>query len=211
MKILNETCYNTDDLLALYERGKEAIKACSDDATNIFQPNTRLGPSQIQIGYYKPAFAKCRWNDLPNYVNKTGQGDKGIRISIVKPSAFNVAPLMALAAAADGKGLKLPSEALRDLNAEFVSLSTGNWVIAQYPRHWNWLDNFEVRYTARAKRGSRAKVKEARNILRVSKLEASISKKAKQIINKKQSIIYLQRDQIIQQKDLEKLKKSLGL
>lgn len=214
MKILNETCYNTDDLLALYERCKKAIEESRESWKTIhgWKLYIKEEPKSIRVGYYKPSMERCPWSKARNLVNKTGYGDD-IRFGIVRPSALGVSPLVALAQTAGGANLRLPQEVIDILVSKFCNLIFNGRLFndERFALFWDWTKNFEVRYRARAKRGSRALVKRARDLAKVSKLQSKIDNAAYTINILENQIAYARRNRNRQQVTLDKLKRDLGI
>jgi len=214
VKIINETCYNTEDLESLFEKVQSSVQESEEPWKN--QNGMTLyphdPPASVRIGYYKPSTEKCRWSGERNYINKTGWGDD-VRLGIVRPSALGVSPLVALAQAADGANLRLPTDVVKLLVKSFCGLITYASLLEtrNLATLWSWVDSFEIRYRARAKRGSRAEVKRARDLAKVTKLKSKIVNSGYSITTLENQLSSAKHDLNLHKNELVKMKNDLGV
>jgi hypothetical protein len=191
INLVNETCYTTEDLVALATKCDEAMKACQEAhaaTQGAHYINRQRPPKTIRVGYYQPRRTK---NYGLQYVNMSGYGEDR-RLGIVKSSKLGVIPLLALAQAADGADCAMPQAAVDELVYTLAALSGGTWnylptpnaqrwnnndSTKTYESYWEWTKGFQVRYQARAKRGSKAAVKKAREKGKLERLKNSLESK----------------------------------
>ena len=224
MKFINETCYSTEDLESLFAKILGTFKLCNDrHAKN--EPGRlqrkRTLPNSMRVGYYQPSGSKYVRN---TFVNMTGYNEN-IRLGIVKRSKLGIIPLVALAQAADGADLSLPPGVVREIVHSLVGQFTpfwkftparelksdGRWRADDYDDLWTWIESFKVSYTMRAKRGSKAKVKRARELSKLANLKASLIHKAEAIKHAKNQVIYTERVFEQSEHQISELTKKLGL
>lgn len=158
MKIINETCYNTEDI-------RDLLLKCQ--ATVTLSIEAKDLPERLLISYWEG----CR-ETSSLFVNYNYDYTRP-RLGIVRSGKLGVAPLVSLAQAADGLELKLPHSVITEIATYFASLLGGDRVVSfnLTNHHWKWLEDFEVRYSARAKSGSKDEAKLARAEDALARLE----------------------------------------
>lgn len=209
MEIINESCYNTEDLEALFQKVEETCKELSIDhfGQTGFKQNLYDLPLQVVIGYYRPRDRLDPYSKTPNYVNRTG-GRRTPRIGIVKPSAFDIAPLVALAQAIDTDDFFVPADVVCDITKVVTGL-LGHWGSVRGDR-WSWVTSFKLRYSLRAKRGARTRVKNVRDRRRLKRLEKELELCKNDILCFQQKAFNAAEAQVKRLAMIKTLKKRLG-
>lgn len=234
MKITNETCYSTEDLAALFKRCKETYELCKirseekekqNVATATFgggsyrqQLHDRLPPAELRVGYYQPSTSYRTYK----FINPGGYGG-GSRLGIVKRSALDINALTALAQAADGAGLTLPLDVVKELVIFFTSLIGTTWGVlpwgnrhgngdtTDYADLWAWVETFQVSYNLRAKRGSKAQVRHAREVAKLTHLIDTLQYQENEVTCLDVRLKYAKSNLASQKKQITDLSKKLGV
>jgi len=189
MEILNETVYATEDIRALFEQ----IAEITDNQGRM--------PKKLRIGYYSPTpkdklvpqsqkrrdwiqpspykfinfniKQRCNWRKVP-------------RLGLVRPSKLHDSPLEQLASVADDE-MVIPAQAVRELVIAFsrwfgryyFHAEDSNGVIqlnlVELKEDLSGLLGFKIRYTLRAKRGSRKEALASKDDELIESLERKIS------------------------------------
>lgn len=190
MKIVNETCYSTEDLETLSERVIQTLEMLHRDATNTIACSPIWHQDKtVRFGYFTPsdkptpeksnplAYAMC-------YTSIRRIRTTSPRIGIVKKGLLHNSALMALASAALDEATA-PNVLVQEITLRIVEVITGystaftiqgsRWADPgdAIKKAWAWVYEFKLRYRDRAKRGSRAEAKYAK-----LKLELDLSRKA---------------------------------
>ena len=241
MKITNETCYSTEDLAALFKRCKETYELCkirSEEKqaqrraaqSGPLAPgvpahvryhqhlNDRIPPAELRVGYYQPSSSYRTYK----FINPGGCG-AGDRLGIVKRSALDINALTALAQAADGAGLTLPLEVVKEIVQFFTGLIGTTWGVlpwahrshnqpnGEYDDLWAWVETFQVSYRLRAKRGSKAKVRHAREVAKLTFLVDTLQYKESNVTVLEYRLKSAKSELACQKKQIMDLSKTLGV
>ena len=149
MQIDNETCYNTEDLVAIINKVREVITAIPD------QPYTYENPPRVRVGYYSPK----RTTEGDEEFDKEGREHyvrvtkpwRGIpRIAIVKKQHLPLSPLQQLATTTSDE-MYVPDKVVRQLIRGVAHDLFGAWASRSDGVE---VEEAKLRYKARAKRGA---------------------------------------------------------
>jgi hypothetical protein len=222
MHIENSTVYNTDDIRAFFmwaRKLRQHLYETSDDAWKRGR-KARALPKTLVVGYYSrtPAekvvkeedrkrkggtrvspyqflrWAEGRW--------KPGRNTPPHRLGVVRPSKLYDSPLQQLAAVADDQML-----APKALVVELTTIAEEFFAVWGEDREaFHVLHDFQLRYSDRAKRGSR---KAAAKRAKENRLESVKSKlyKCRDVISNAKELI---RDNEAKQKELRALAEQLA-
>lgn len=160
MKIINETCYNTEDIRNLWNACRAAH--ASENTYHSSEPDT------LQVGY-------CSYGEGNGHIRyQSYRRHKPPRLAIVRPKQLPLTPLQHLATAAEGvASATLPQSVVDNIIEKFRSAAGGYGSIPTTPA-WRNVRSMQIRFDLRAKRGSLAQAKaEAKKI----KLDAMRAKK----------------------------------
>lgn len=213
MKIVNATCYFTEDLERLWERTQVAVDQCvqwwqtSPDAPKwgLYNNDKKL-PETLRVGYYSAGSTDC----AANLRGWSYWGKKDPRMGIVKKGVLMHSPLHALATAALDYNY-MPPEAVRSIARVYCQLLNRSYQFDNekcQKLFWSWLDDFKIRYRERAKRGSRKavrKVREEATLLALEKDRENIERTIEDLhrqIAWREADLKLKRQEIRNQKDL---------
>lgn len=191
MKIVNATCYLTEDLESLFSLIEHATKQARDWYTNTsvversavsfsYWPLDREAPKTLRVGYYTTE-AKPGGYDWCGYAKLRQTRSSCPRLGIFKKGKLPRSPLHALATAALDYNI-VPAVATKDIARCFATL-IGAASIMAYPetrQFFAFVEGFKLRYRERAKRGSRKAIKRVREEIKLVDLQkASICARAR--------------------------------
>lgn len=174
MKIVNATCYFSEDLERLWQRIVEtapiARRYFLESECGGWVGGPRPEPAVLRIGYYQTQAKKGTY-DWCGYSNLRQRWTKNPRLGIVKKGKLPMHPLQALAEASLDYSY-MPAEVVMNVAADMASLIGAEALVTrdETKHFWDWLSSFKVRYRERAKRGSRKAVRKVREEIRLSDL-----------------------------------------
>jgi len=165
MKIVNETCYSTEDLEAMWAKVVDMIEKFDAEVVT-YNISNRVLPETLRIGYYNGSFTPGRYNQDVTYTSLRGRGKQHRRLGICKKQHLpNMSPLHRLATACNELNV-VPQEVTKQIGVSMTQLYGWGiyrlWNSQEFDHLTGWLDTFTLRFRERAMRGSRAKVAYAR-------------------------------------------------
>jgi len=189
MKIINSTCYNTEDLERLWVKTREAYHRNEDERERACKANGQWfsrrklrGEDTTPVGNvligYSANPGSSGWQYTAN-TYATTRRRPNLRIGIIKKSKLPLDALTALANVADGDP-SVPYVVVCNVVAAMLEINGGwglgkLWNPAKFPidpdGSWGWIKDFKLGYAERAKKGA----KKAANVERQKgKLESML-------------------------------------
>jgi hypothetical protein len=213
MKIVNATCYFTEDLERLWARiGETAVIAREhwvQVRTRGYIGGAREEPMVLRIGYYTTQAKKGTY-DWCGYSNLRQRWTPNPRLGIVKKGKLPQHPLQALAEAALDYSL-MPAEVVSDVASDMASLIGASGLISnEETKHfWTWLSTFKVRYRERAKRGSRKAVRKVREEIKLATLRREEEQAHSRIMTLRLELQWAERQLVAKRAEVATQKKAV--
>ena len=223
LKIINETCYNTEDLQDLMSKIYDTmvdpdLKSAIQNSGSHWYYAPRVAFDTLRVGYYnskrvQSEASKQHGGHNLTFANMSARWTGSPRLGIVKKSKLYSSPLMAMAAQAEGgDGPQMPQEVVDCLIIKLMGAMGANsrlYFSDAFSEHFSWAKGFSVRYTERAKKGAAAKAGRERKRLALVKLQRKVTQNLSYIERVKIELKALIADSESNARKLEKLSQEM--